>query len=321
MNFAEQKKEYAVVLSDAQHQVEMGLYRLPSDAESLTSVLEQLNALPHTPEERTQILSRIYQHLTANEIEIPEADLETLKSAATEESSEEPVEIALDEKNYGLVYSAVQFALESMAPATQVTEDDSTEAEVLKRSRFCEAIDERIKVHVAEIKATLLDAMKEQQSQVEMTPEAIEELASKLNHKLTSTEATEALQTQLDEALEAVHTLTTEMVAALMVELRKPLTRGKSFEDVVEALKSRSSDSLADTLTDLRMEKASGGGGALTNTRLEDPTQPSESEEGEEPGEPDVQNIGEVDAEEVSAGELPMDEDDDVIRILFPNLK
>jgi hypothetical protein len=317
---AEQKQQYAAILSDTEYAVEFGLYPLPQNAESLTLTLQQLGEMPHTPEEANQIRYRLGEaakaFLSAEELATAFGD-QTLTECA------DPVEIQLTKENYGLVYPAVQVALDSLAIPTLTAVEGESEARI---TSFTEALDARIQTRVEAAVETLKGLIESRSVSVEFTAEFVEQLAEKVRNQASVDERVTDLETQLQESETARKASTATLVAFYMTQLRKPLARGKSREELEQSLATRTLESLQDSLADLCAEFDAGGAPAGPLPKLQDPTQPGVTETEEAPATPLAEaapQTADTDPEKIRASELPQEEGEaeDIIQILFPSLQ
>ncbi len=311
------KPRYAVQLHDSLHAVEMGLYPLPATAEALGTLLATLEKVPHTPEETQAVKA-----LLAREAKqfLPEADYtQVFGDLEPAPEAEGAVTIALTAENYGLVYPAVQFAAESLGVSEP---EDRQEA---ARTRLAELIDCRLKQQVeaavTEVKdavAALATRIETLTPQVTLTPEQIESLGQSLKPEAPLQEQLQALEARLAASQTQVKEALVELVSHYMIQLRKPLSRGKSREELQSTLGERTLPSLQDTLQDLYAEYDAGGTSGKELPLLDDPTQVTTPVETAE-----SQHITDTQPDDLKAGELPLEEgeEQDIIQILFPTLR
>lgn len=266
-------KEYAAQMIDKEHAVTLNLFPLPENAEEMNAVLPTVESMPFTDDEKNQILGNIRR--VAKEF-LSDEDLR-----ATFGEIEEVVEalaLEITSENYGLLYSAAQFA----APTREVPPVD-------------ESVEEPPATDTEEPPVTEQEPAVEEGATSQETPvdEATPSAEPPAAPKDTVVEQVDVVQPQNTELAEQYRSALVEMVALTKHLLRKPDTRGKGFDEIAKAISGRSLDSLRDTYTDLRQELLAGppvdvaslgeflGGG---NAVLTDPTATEKAaEDGSEP--------------------------------------
>jgi hypothetical protein len=274
-------KTYAVKAVDQTYRVQLGVYPLPENSTELTTVLSHIEAMPHTAEERTDILRVVAAHVSANfsKKDATEAFAGGLVEFKDEqfESELEAVEIALDEHNYALVYSAVQYAPGSTGPVsmlapkaaeetgdtdivesteevtaeaeTEATEDTQESGDASETTTSTESQEDPLAAQVDALRvefAAKLDAILETAKPKD--PEVLE----------TETPALSETERKLAEAETSVKKAVASSVALYMKTLKKPQARDKSTEALITELMAKSLDVLQDRLETLTAEAAAG---------------------------------------------------------------
>lgn len=349
-------KNYAVKLVDAAHQVEMGLYPLPTNQDELVEFLSKIETMPHTEAEQNAIRA-----LACREAKkfLSEEDLGALDLAEIEPALEEagPVEIQLTSENYALVYAAVQTCFDELAP--QATAEESTEKfrgliETLVAGKIEAALADWKSglVTSAEVQALIQHAITPPQNESTAQEEAGSETQEETSEETPATVETEAPSEETPAAVEEtvveetptnlteVAQLREKLVAAERAGLRaqaesvalywrllrKPQARGKSQSEMVEQLTQRGAEALRFMLEDLQTEyEASPGSAAPSLPTVEDPTLGTETPTLETVS-PETEELPTVRAEDLVtqpdmvAGELPMDEEE-TLYLFFPALR
>lgn len=284
--------KYAAKALDQRHRVAIELYPLPENREQLDLVLNHVESMPHTPEERTALLTALAAHVGGT---FPKkealAAFQTGPLADYQEHADagepQPVEIQLDENNYGLVYSAVQYAAGSMgsvvpfasreadektgdteheeSAATDVTERATDETAETPAEEETPAEGDAV---VAETPPEATDPADPELAALESRMAELQQTLEALKARRTETpadSATEAVtpelseaERQLQEAQETAHKALASSVALHMKVLHKPQARDKTQEALVEELLEKSSEVLQDRLEILMAEVAAG---------------------------------------------------------------
>lgn len=242
-----QKKEtmYAARLEDAGHRVEIDLYPLPSTCEELDAVLGQVRSMSHTEEEQKQILGRLAAH--SKEF-LATADWQTRFGNLTVCEAGPAVKIAVTPENYGLVYAAIQ-----NCPSAKVTKEEVKEGEENKDCGCTES---------------------ETTTEVNETEEKTELSETSVS---SNTDVVE-LQTRIKEQNKDLVEAFASSVALYQIALKKAQSRGKSLDEMLEKLSTRTVESLKDTLSDLREEwTLQDSSIPVTIPRVADPTKPKET--------------------------------------------
>lgn len=258
------KEMFAAKLVDTHHRIEIGLYRMPETFEDTESLIAQVKTKPHTPAEKESILSRVAAH--CKDI-LPMSSWQFLFGELSSCEAGDPVEIVVNAENYGLLYS-----LSTPASNLELTtkEEEKKETEEVKEEEKKEESDTTDKVEEVE-KTTedgipiipltkAMDTVKT--TEVDMADPATDIVKETIKNLRGQTEA---YKNQASLAL-------AHSVALYMKSLRKPFSRGKTSQELIEALSKRSTDSLQDTLNDLLQEIETGGTQHQPIPKLEDPT-------------------------------------------------
>lgn len=333
----EQKQRYAAILSDAEYQVEMGLYPLPTNADELEQALQTLEKMPHSPEEKEQIQAILIRE--AKKI-LSEEEFSKRHESGIEPAQDEaePVEITLDAQNYGLVYAAVQAEAEHL-PVAELQPLAMVEG-VSASETFKTAMEEFVAgILTTEQARELLDI-----SPLTERMENLEKQLERLTPAEVSVSEVEALRNERDSLLAQVtetqsasQVALAETIALYWRLLRKPQARGKSQEQLVEGLREKGVEALSFLLECLREEYDTSDQSAFPQlNKLEDPTTGTEvnkteaaTPSPESPAAPTEQIDPAPEApvlrtgdstESIIAGELANDEEE-VFYLLFPGLK
>lgn len=350
------KPVYAALLQDRTYQVEIGLYPMPGTVEELATVLSHVQAMPHTEEERDAITRRLAVG-TAGVLP-QEAWTTHFGALATEgeDLSEAPLQIELTQENYGLLYSAVQFAPGSRGPAVpmgEAVQPAGDPAEAVTQAEPAAAPDpDPILAKLAEMQTAFqaqLDALKAQveesakpeadkpadAAENTVTPDPAAATAEK-----TETDTPVATPAKTDEADKEEELVQTELqkaeasakkgvaasCALLLRTLRKPQARGKSQSELAEALSGRTLESLNDLLTDLQVEMDAGAlPTAAQLPSLKDPTASTEGAEDTSEGLEDENTPEVVEGQPIAqlgtVEELATDEEEDILTLFWPGLE
>jgi hypothetical protein len=304
---------FAAKLVDKQHQVEIAVYPMPADYDTAEALIEQIKRIPHTPSEREAILSRVAAHckdvLTAAEWQTLFWDLTTCEAG-------EPVEIVITAENYGFLYVVAQGSVAQASQIDKTGEADTKETPETAAQTSDEKVAETAQTDVVE--NTTEDGVA-----VVSLPKHEEKSAATLSVTDTIlTEQLKTLQERLAVADQQTRLALSHSCAIYMKTLRKPLSRGKTSEQLIELLAKRSAESLTDTLNDLLLEmEANKGATAQGLPKIEDPTQTSSTPnptEASTPGETAevVPNEVEKPTEQTAFVELTEDEQEETVDIL-----
>jgi hypothetical protein len=312
---------HAAVLVDRAHRVEVHLYPLPTSEEELQAVLAQVGQMPHTPEEKAQIVGRIAK---AAEGFLDDAAWLTLFGEQPTEASETPVTIEINGDNYALLYRAAELAPEADAPAAAPAESAPAETVPVETAEAAAAETAAAETAetapaAAETTATETEAPADAAETAEAAPAAVE--AAVPAAPIVEAGRIKTLETIAREAL--AHT-----VALYQRSLRKPQARDRSQSELVAQLQQRTLESLQDAVADLAAEWEAAPDAVIPRLPvIADPTLPDQAA-AEQDRVPEAAEIS-VPAERArlsEVAELPLEEDEaETIQIsflseLFPEL-
>lgn len=260
------KEAFAAKLIDTNHHVEFGLYPMPDTFEATEAVLVQVKVMPHTPSEKEGIMSRIAAHCKTI---LPMSSWQFLFGELTLCEEGDPVSIIINAENYGLLYnlsSATVLSVESKTAEEPKCDPcaDTKEADKVDDTKVA-AVDAKEDVDDGRIPIVPLPKMDTTPS---ANPVELGDPASDIVR-----EAMKNLQVKATESDKTARLALAHSTALYMKMLRKPLSRNKTTEQLIEELKIRSADSLQDTLNDLLQEiEANPTGVTQTLPKVEDPT-------------------------------------------------
>lgn len=262
---ADKKSEFAAKLVDTEHKIEFGLYSLPNNHDETEVLLDKIKSMPHTPSEKEGILSRVAAH--CKDI-LPMSSWQHFFGELTSCESGDPIVLTINSENYGMLYtlsSVVAKPVEVENNTTKVEETEKKEEDANKDSADTKESETESGLPIIPQKRT------EESSDIATTTESdpasdiVRETIKSLQAKLSETEGT------------AKYALA-HSCAIYMKALKKPLSRDKTSQELIETLSKRSTSSLRDTLDDL-LSELDASGVLLTKTgetpsvpKLTDPT-------------------------------------------------
>jgi hypothetical protein len=311
---------HAAVLQDSAHGVAIELYPLPATKEALLKLLEQIELMPHTEEEESEILQRLAVHcqsvLTAAEWQSFFGELSAVEAGG-------PVEIAITAENYGLIYTALQNGLIAPEETTEENPCDRAEKEpVEEKPADPPAPEPKPKLSAAEILARVKQPEPKKKPDVpakslgEQVVDRVEAATGASTQTPPAAATPETSQQKLAEAL-------AHSVALYQRALRKPQARDKSLAELTQFLSTRTPESLQDTLDDLLIELESNPLPDIARLPLlEDPVKTEqEPSPADPPADIPTMKTGEPVDESFKAGAV--DEEEEVLRLvedLFGNI-
>jgi hypothetical protein len=241
------KEGFAAKLIDTNHHIEFGLYPMPKDFDATETLLNQVKAMPHTPTEKDTILSRIAAH--CKDV-LPMSNWQFLFGELTNCEAGDPVSIVINNENYGLLYTLS--SVSALTPIQPPAETQVEEPKVVENETPVTPVTETDKKEADDAGTIPVIPVPKQ---IEATnPTVMGEPASDLVR-----ETIQSLQAKATASDKTARLALAHSTALYMKTLRKPFARGKSSEELIEALSVRTADSLRDTLTDLLGEIEAGG--------------------------------------------------------------
>lgn len=267
------KENYAAKLVDTQHHIEIQLYVYPASAEEAALTVNKVKSMPHTPSEKEQILSRIAAH--CKDI-IPMSKWQELFGELPVCEAGDPISIEINNENYGLLYTLSQVSAQAESDV-----DDSKES-TEDCGCGCGNTEDEDEDKSAEVKEVESDGglpvvhLPKEAAKTADLPDTLDPEQNIVRQAITS------LQKKASESEATARLALSHSAAIYMKALRKPLSRGKTSEELIELLSQRSTESLKDTINDLLQELEAVGAPALQLS----PTQPIQKLEN--PAEPTV---------------------------------
>lgn len=276
MTFNDEAAECAVVLKDPKHMLEVKAHKIPKTAEELTQLVETLDGLPYTPDQ----LSAIKNVLAYG---CKELGAETIKSSLdvdVPDVAPEPVEISINEDNYGVVYTLFEYA-EKTVDAPEVKTEEKTEPEVKTVE-----VDKPETVQALESAKSEIAELKTKNEELTTQVETLRPLATGDDSKA------EKILSELTAEKENKYRAEAELAALYMITLKKNQARDKSPTDLTEELLKEDKDSLKYRLKFLREDFENGEANKIVasipviESPLEDESvvEQKESEESKEGG-------------------------------------